>query len=90
MHHNNAYYFTIVVRYVLEKRGEKTCRDGSSISSSLECQEACNALDKNSGNLKNGRLCYVAGNGRTCKQDGRHGVKASLICKGNVTIHTFI
>ena len=85
-----AYYFTIVVTYVLEKRGEKSCKDGSRISSSLECTEACNTLQKNFGYLKDGKVCYVAGNGRTCKQDGRHGSKASLICKGNGTIHTCI
>ena len=87
-HPNNAQYFTIVVKYVLETRGEKSCRDGFAISSSLECTEACDALEKNYVQLKNGRLCYVAGNGRTCKQDGRHGAKASLICKGNRTIYT--
>ena len=79
-----------MVTYVLERRGEKSCKDGSRISSSLECTEACNALQKNFGYLKNGKVCYVAGNGRTCKQDGRHGAKASLICKGNGTIHTCI
>ena len=79
-----------MVKYVLETRGEKSCRDGFAISSSLECTEACDALEKNYVQLKNGRLCYVAGNGRTCKQDGRHGAKASLICKGNRTIYTRI
>ena len=79
-----------MVHYVLEKRGEKSCKDGSAISSSLECKQACDALEKNYGYLKNGRLCYVTGNGRMCKQDGRNGAKASLICKGNGTIHTCI
>ena len=79
-----------MVNYVLEERGEKSCKDGSVIYSSLECTEACNTLEKNYGYLKHNRLCYVAGNGRTCKQDGRHGAKASLICKGNGTIHTCI
>ena len=84
------HFFNIVATYVLEKRGEKSCKDGSAISSSLECTEACNAMEKNLGHLKNGKLCYVAGNRRSCRQDGRHGAKASLICKGNGTIHTCI
>ena len=79
-----------MVKYVLEQKGEKSCKVGSVISSSLECTEACNTLDKNYGYLKHDRLCYVAGNGRTCKQDGRHGAKASLICKGDRAIYTRI
>ena len=78
------------MKYVLGNRGEKSCKDGSAISSSRECTKACDALEKNYGYLKHDRLCYVAGNGRTCKQDGRHGGKASLICKGNGTIYTRI
>ena len=67
---------------MVEKKGERFCREGSTISSSMECRNACNALNKGFGYLKHRRLCYVAGNGR-CKQDGRHGSKASLICQGN-------
>ena len=51
-----------------------------------ECRIACQTLFKEVGNdLRNGKACYVAGN-QKCRQDGRFGPKASLVCKGTVCI----
>ena len=51
-----------------------------------ECQIACQTLNNEVGNdLRNGKACYVAGN-QKCRQDGRFGSKASLVCKGTVYI----
>ena len=47
-----------------------------------ECRVACEMLKKKVGIVKNGRVCYVAGNGR-CRQDGRKGKNTLLVCIAN-------
>ena len=39
-------------------------------------------LDIEIGTLKDGKTCYVGGNGK-CKQTGQPGTKASLVCNKN-------
>ena len=54
-----------------------------------ECATACNELGATpTKNLKNGKPCYRAGNGK-CRQNGGHRSGASLICKnkGNRLAH---
>ena len=47
----------------------------------IECANACHELGFTpTNNLKNGKPCYRAGNGK-CRQNGVHGSGASLICK---------
>ena len=66
--------------YILEKMGAISCNEGSKIRRKPECEIACAQLEMKVGVLKDGRVCYRAGNG-SCRQDGRIGSKASLICK---------
>ena len=60
--------------------GAISCNVGSKIRRTPECEIACAQLEMKVGVLKDGRICYRAGNGY-CRQDGRIGSKASLICK---------
>ena len=67
--------------YFVQQRGLKTCSNGSMIMDKTECATACNELGATpTKNLKNGKPCYMAGNGK-CRQNGVHGSGASLICK---------
>ena len=52
-----------------------------------DCKTACDTLGKNIGRMKNGKECYIAGNG-DCRQAGRRGKKSSLVCmeRGNFGI----
>ena len=73
--------------YVLGKKGARSCTDGDTIVTSQECEVACQTLGKAMGNdLKDSEECYVAGN-QKCRQDGRVGTKASLVCKGRGFLH---
>ena len=56
------------------------CQVGDLIDGIDECRIACDVLDMPIGRLKERRPCYRAGNGK-CKQDGRHGSSARMICK---------
>ena len=56
------------------------CQVGDLIDSRNECRIACGVLDMPIVRLKERRPCYRAGNGK-CKQDGRHGSSATMICK---------
>ena len=70
----------ILEGFYMEDKGESSCSRGSKIMAKMECQAACAALDINSiGKLKNDKPCYKAANGK-CRQDGRHGLQASLVC----------
>ena len=67
----------------LAPAGQKTCPSGREmIMDTTECWLACNELNVFVLiNPKSDEPCYMAGNGRQCKKDGRHGKAASLICK---------
>ena len=69
--------------YFVEKKGESSCETGSKIMTTRECELACKWLEKVIGSLKNGKACYIAGNGK-CRQDGRQGRKTSLVCTRGV------
>ena len=72
--------------YALGFKGDQSCSDGDKIMTTQECRIACQTLFKEVGNdLRNGKACYVAGN-QKCRQDGRFGPKASLVCKGTLCI----
>ena len=67
--------------YVVERRAQRFCSNGSIILDKDECATACNHLGAaTSNNLKDGKPCYLAQNGK-CRQNGAHGSGASLICK---------
>ena len=67
--------------YFVQRRGLKTCSNASMILDKIECTRACNELGGTlTNNLKNGKPCYRAGNGK-CRQNNGHGLGASLICK---------
>ena len=71
--------------YHIEDKGKRSCSLGSTIMDTAECRDACTELDINPvANLKKGRPCYKAGNGK-CRQDGRHGSGAHLVCTGGNT-----
>ena len=78
--------------YFIEESGELSCREGSKILTINECTTACRELGKGTGLLKNGKACYISGNGKKCRQDGRRTSKTSLVCvrKGNMNIWTSI
>ena len=66
--------------YIVEVKGANSCAQGSIILDTSECEIACDQLTLNRGTLRDGKPCYIAGNGK-CRQDARLGRKASLICK---------
>lgn len=68
--------------YIVQDKGEKVCQQGSAILDTSECKIACDQLNVKTGTLRNGKPCYVAGNGK-CRQDAGLGPKASLICKNS-------
>ena len=72
-----------LARIALAPAGQKTCPSGREmIMDTTECWLACNELNVFVLiNPKSDEPCYMAGNGRQCKKDGRHGKAASLICK---------
>ena len=77
--------------YFVQRRGLKTCSNASLIMDKTECASACNELGATlTNNLQNGKPCYRAGNGK-CRQNGGHGLGASLICKskGNRLAHSY-
>ena len=57
-------------------------QEGKNILNKVECEAACKVLDIEIGTLKDGKTCYVGGNGK-CKQTGQPGTKASLVCNKN-------
>ena len=64
----------------LEAKGLVSCSLGSKITNSKDCADACSKLGVGPlATLKDGKACYKAGNGK-CRQDGRRGSGASLIC----------
>ena len=65
--------------YIVEKKGANSCKQGSTILDTSECEIACDQLSLRIGTLRDGKPCYIAGNGK-CRQDARLGRKASLIC----------
>ena len=68
-------------------KGAPSCPDGDTIVTRKECEVACQTLGKVMGNdMKDSETCYVAGN-QKCRQDGRVGAKASLVCKGSGFLH---
>ena len=68
-------------------KGATSCSDGDTIVTSQECESACQTLGKAIGNdLKDSEECYVAGN-QKCRQDGRVGAKASMVCRGSDFVH---
>ena len=65
-------------------KGEDSCMLGSTISNRGDCETACESFPKEiGGTLKDGNRCYQAGNGK-CRQDGREGSGASLICESKL------
>ena len=77
----------------LAPAGQKTCPAGREmIMDTTECWLACNELNVFVLiNPKSDEPCYMAGNGRQCKKDGRHGKAASLICKlSGICISNFL
>ena len=74
-----SFITTSEVSYAFEKKGEKSCSSGSIIISKSECEIACAQLQLKMGVVRDGKPCYKAGNGK-CRQDGRAGKEASLIC----------
>ena len=69
--------------YSIEDKGEDSCMWGSTISKRDDCETACNSFPLDTGTLKDGYRCYQAGNGK-CRQDGREGSGASLICESKL------
>ena len=68
--------------YVLGTKGSSTCDEGSVITTTTECEAACDALGKKMGHPTSaidGNPCYITGTQR-CKQDGRPNRKAQLVC----------
>ena len=66
--------------YSIAAKGE-LCLSGFMILTTVDCEDACNDLGIGPiGKLKDGNPCYMAGNGK-CRQDGRDGSGASLICE---------
>ena len=66
--------------YEIETPGEKSCVNGSMILGAMECEAACSQLGIGPiVSLSDGNACYQAGNGK-CRQDGRQGKSASLVC----------
>ena len=74
----------IASKYFVGGKGILDCRDqkGKNVLSKVECEVACNVLDIEIGTLKDGKTCYVGGNGK-CKQTGQPGIEASLVCNKN-------
>ena len=74
-------------QYFIEDVGQKSCQNGTKIMNAQGCTTACNTLTTNIGRMKDGKPCYIAGNGN-CRQAGRGGKKSSLVCmqKGNLGI----
>ena len=66
--------------YIVEEKGSNSCKQGSTILDTSECEIACDQLNLKRGVLRNGMPCYMAGNGK-CRQNAKLGRKASLICK---------
>ena len=72
---------------MLGMKGELSCPDGDTIVTRQECEAACHTLGKAIGNdLRDSEECYVAGN-QKCRQDGRVGAKAFMVCRGSDFIH---
>ena len=67
-------------KYVLTEKGIPSCSSGSEITEKSLCTEACSELGiVPVSNLRDGKQCYKAGNGK-CRQDGREGKGARLVC----------
>ena len=81
----NIYFGLLLVTpfeesYTFGQRGAKSCSSGSEVIIKSECEIACAQLQATTGTLKDGKSCYISGRGE-CRQDGRLGRKAFLICK---------
>ena len=74
--------------YIVQDKGENVCQQGSEILDKSECKNACNQLNVKTGTLRNGKPCYVAGNGK-CRQGAGFGLKASLICKNSGYLYCY-
>ena len=69
--------------YVLGEKGSETCDKGFVITTTKECNAACDALGKKMGHPSSaidGNPCYITRTKR-CKQDGQHNPGAHLVCK---------
>ena len=81
-HSKNAIVNAIAQPYVLGAKGSSTCDEGSVITTTTECEAACDALGKKMGHSASaieGNPCYITGTQR-CKQDGQPNPKAQLVC----------
>ena len=68
--------------YVLGAKGSSNCVEGSVITTTTECETACDALGKkmeHPASAIDGNPCYIIGTQR-CKQDGQTNPKAHLVC----------
>ena len=83
-------FFILDMMYFIEEPGELSCREGSKILTIQECTSACRDLGKITGLLKNGEECYISGNRKKCRQDGRRNSKTCLVCIRNGNIHIWI
>lgn len=74
-------------QYFIEDVGQNSCQNGTKIMNAQDCTSACNTLEKNTGKMKDGKACFIAGNGN-CRQTGRRGKKSSLVCmqRGNISM----
>ena len=70
----------ILKMYHIETRGRRSCLSGEMIHEKMECTFACLKLGLPLAKMTDGKPCYQAGNGK-CRQDGRNGSGASLVCK---------
>ena len=67
-------------KYVLANANVK-CPPGSKIVKNTECKQACKELGITKiGKIVNGEDCFKRRDGR-CKQNGRHGRFAQMVCK---------
>ena len=69
-------------KYILAKANVK-CPPGSTIVKNTECKQACKELGITKiGKIVSGEDCFKRRDGR-CKQNGRHGRFAQMVCKTN-------
>ena len=77
-------FFIVFDNYRIEKKGLGDCVSGSKILGTAQCEAACLELEIPIATLKDGNACYKAGNGK-CRQDGKHGAGAFLICMSTLS-----
>ena len=61
---------------------------GYDIKTKEECSTACLQLQIDIEKLKENKPCYLAGNGK-CRQTGRFGSKAYMICGKEGNLHPY-